>query len=211
MSGLVTEPVASTIVALDEADRLTLTEIAQASDRSVSTVQRAISGLTDAGVVERTSPRGPFRFTDDAPRRALRELAEWRLGKARTDGIVRWVRRDDAVGGFHRPPATIREPRIRQAWPIAIDRIVSSVHPQRIILFGSQARGRARPDSDVDLLVVVDADVDRREMSAEVAGLLADMPFAKDVLVARLDDLDHPLRGSVLADALREGVTVYGR
>jgi predicted nucleotidyltransferase len=210
MDRLMTEPVAMTLVALDESDEATLTQIAQASDRSVSTIQRAIAGLTQAGVVTRMSPRGPFRFTDTAPRRALRDLAEWRLGTARTDGIARWVRRDDAATGFHRPPATIREPRIREAWPIAIERIVSSVQPQRIILFGSQARGGARPDSDVDLLVVMDEDVDRRKMSAEVARLLTDMPFAKDVLVARSADLERPLRGSVIADAVREGVTVYG-
>lgn len=211
MSSLLTEPVASALVALDEADEATLTQIARATGRSVSTVQRAMTGLAEAGVATRVIARGPFRFIESAPRRALRELAEWRLGPARTDAITGWVRRDDAAAGFHRPPATIREPRIREAWPTAIDRIVSSVHPQRIILFGSQARGGARADSDVDLLVVLDGDVDRREMSAKVAGLLADMPFAKDVLVARTRDLEHPLRGSALADAVREGVMVYGR
>jgi predicted nucleotidyltransferase/predicted transcriptional regulator len=211
MDRLMTEPVASALIALDESDEATLTQIAHASGRSLSTVQRAIAGLTDAGVVMRTSPRGPYRFTDAAPRRALRDLAEWRLGAARTQAIARWVRRNDEANDFHRPPATVREARIRQAWPTAIGRIVSAFQPKRIILFGSQARGGARHDSDVDLLVVVDEDVDRRKMSAEVARLLADMPFAKDVLVARSADLEHPLRGSVLADAVREGVTVYGR
>ena len=32
--------------------------------------------------------------------------------------------------------------------------IVQEVEPERIILFGSHARGEARPDSDVDLLVI---------------------------------------------------------
>jgi predicted nucleotidyltransferase len=33
----------------------------------------------------------------------------------------------------------------------AVRRIVESVHPRRIILFGSAARGDGRPDSDLDL------------------------------------------------------------
>ena len=35
------------------------------------------------------------------------------------------------------------------------DQIASEFHPERIILFGSHAHGRARPDSDVDLLVIM--------------------------------------------------------
>jgi len=35
------------------------------------------------------------------------------------------------------------------------ERIVQCFHPLRVILFGSHARGDARPDSDVDLLVVL--------------------------------------------------------
>jgi predicted nucleotidyltransferase len=36
------------------------------------------------------------------------------------------------------------------------DQIAGKFHPRRIILFGSHARGEATPDSDVDLMVVVD-------------------------------------------------------
>jgi predicted nucleotidyltransferase len=210
MDRLMTEPVAMTLIALDESDEATLTQISQASRRPVSTIQRATTALTEAGVVTRTSPRGRFRFTEAAPRRALRELAEWRLGPARTEAIARWVRRNDEAEGFHRPPATVRDARIRQAWPTAIDRIVSSVHPRRIILFGSQARSEARGDSDVDLLVVLDPPVDHRKARVAIKELLADMPFAKDVIVATPEDVERRRFGSVLADAVDEGVTVYG-
>lgn len=53
-----TEPVAAALIALDEADEATLTEIARATDRSVSTVERAMTGLAAAGAVTRVSARG---------------------------------------------------------------------------------------------------------------------------------------------------------
>jgi predicted nucleotidyltransferase len=43
-----------------------------------------------------------------------------------------------------------------------VRRIVEAVHPLRIILFGSRARGDARPDSDLDLLVVMPEGTHRR-------------------------------------------------
>ncbi len=211
MAALLSEPVAATLVALDEADGATLTEIAQASGRALSTIQRAVDGLLTAKVVVRTAPRGEFRYADGAPRRALRQLAEWSLGDRATERITSWVRRNDEATGFHRPPATVRDPRVRGAWPAAIDRIVTAYQPLRVILFGSQARGDSRRDSDVDLVVVFEGEIDRSERRVALTRLLTDMPFAKDVLVARADDMLHPLRGSALAEAVREGVTVYER
>ena len=43
-------------------------------------------------------------------------------------------------------------------------KIVEVFHPTQIVLFGSRARGEARPDSDVDLLVVYDGPLSRREV-----------------------------------------------
>ena len=37
-----------------------------------------------------------------------------------------------------------------------VKRIVKQFDPEQVILFGSQARGDAGPDSDVDLLIVMD-------------------------------------------------------
>ena len=64
-----------------------------------------------------------------------------------------------------------------------VQRIVDGYDPDRIILFGSHAKGEALPDSDVDLLVVKTTDdrpIDRR---IQVERLLADRRLSLDILV----------------------------
>ena len=213
MQSILTEPAASTLLVLDAMDGATLTEIARTTGRPLSTIQRAVNGLVDANVVVRETPRGRLRFSPEAPRQALRELAEWRLGKKDADRIALAARAGSALPAASWPsaPPTIRDERIRAVWPTAIQSIVSTFHPAKVILFGSQARGDAEPDSDVDLLVVFRGEVNRRERRAEILSLLRSMPFAKDVLVATTENVARPLIGSALADAVREGVTVYER
>lgn len=46
---------------------------------------------------------------------------------------------------------------------LMVERIATRVDPERIVLFGSHARGDARPDSDVDLLVVMGVIGSKRE------------------------------------------------
>jgi hypothetical protein len=89
MAGLMTEPVAATIVALDEIGEATLTELAHASGRRVSTIQRAVDALEKADIVVRPTPRGSIRISASAPWRALREVAEWRIGAEPVEVIVR--------------------------------------------------------------------------------------------------------------------------
>ncbi len=158
----------------------------------------------------RDAPRGPVRVAPGAPVSALLELAEWRLGPDMAREI-----RGSARAGLGEAgdwvPATIRDPAIRAALPAAVSAIVREFGPVKVVLFGSQARGNARTDSDVDLLVVFERPIDRREQQARIRRLLRDAPFAKDVLAASVADLEHPLIGSALASAIREGVVLYER
>ncbi|MCX7048333.1 MAG: nucleotidyltransferase domain-containing protein [Candidatus Sumerlaeota bacterium] len=64
-----------------------------------------------------------------------------------------------------------------------IDRIVQRFHPEKIILFGSQARGDATPDSDVDMLIVADTDLPPSERFPAARRLLADYPLAFDLIL----------------------------
>lgn len=61
-------------------------------------------------------------------------------------------------------------------------RIAAEFHPQRIVLFGSRALGTARPDSDVDLLVVMPVKDSTFEASLEILNRI-DPRFAVDLLV----------------------------
>jgi predicted nucleotidyltransferase len=199
MASLLTEPAACALLVIDEAGSANLTEIARAAGTPVSTVQRALDRLAADGVVKRESPRGRFEFARGAPRRALRELAEWRLGGERASVIIRGVsprrERSDLRGELNK----------------AIDEIAKSVQPERVILFGSHARGTATRDSDVDLLVLFDRPIDSREMRVAIRRLLGAMSFPKDVLVARTDEVERAPLGSIVADAARDGVVVYER
>ena len=61
--------------------------------------------------------------------------------------------------------------------------IVEHITPEKVILFGSHARGNPRPDSDVDLMVVVKEPGNQRAKAAEIYRLLAGAGIAKDVVV----------------------------
>jgi predicted nucleotidyltransferase len=90
-------------------------------------------------------------------------------------------------------------------------RIVAAVHPLRIVLFGSAARGEMGSDSDLDVLVVVANGVDTNQASKDIYRGLRGLCFATDVLVIRVGDLlmhgDDP--GMVYCQALMEGRELY--
>ena len=92
-------------------------------------------------------------------------------------------------------------------------RIVEEFAPLRVILFGSQARGEAGPNSDVDLLVVLPSVDDKRETAIRIRRALAHFPVSKDVIVTTPEEIARrgDLVGTVLRPALREGRVVYER
>ena len=94
---------------------------------------------------------------------------------------------------------------------IMTDRIVEGFEPLQIILFGSQARGDADQQSDIDLLVVFSELRDKRETALDIMRALSDLPAAKDILVSTPEELErHRTRiGSVLRYAQREGKVLY--
>jgi HEPN domain-containing protein len=95
-----------------------------------------------------------------------------------------------------------------------LDSIVAHFNPQRVILFGSTARGETGPDSDIDLLVVVDDDAPNEIFTAKsVRAARACYRGAADILPYRASNLRTraQARASLAATVLREGITLYER
>jgi uncharacterized protein len=92
-----------------------------------------------------------------------------------------------------------------------INRVVQTAHPKRLILFGSAARREMTSDSDVDLLVVVEGPVHRRELAARIDRNLHGTPVPVDIVVVTEDDVAQfgSKLGTVLYPALQEGAVVY--
>ena len=92
-------------------------------------------------------------------------------------------------------------------------RIVRLFDPERVILFGSHARGEAGPDSDVDLLVVMDVEGSKLEKSIDIGVALHDFDVPKDVIVVRPDEFAWRKNyiGTIERPAAREGKVLYAR
>jgi len=93
-----------------------------------------------------------------------------------------------------------------------VHRLVAALAPERIYLFGSQARGDAGSDSDYDMLVVVPTSKlprYRRDQAAFAA--LLGIGVAKDVLVLTHDEFERQrtVVCSLPATVEREGVLLY--
>ncbi len=94
-----------------------------------------------------------------------------------------------------------------------VRRIVERFHPDRVILFGSHARGTAGRDSDVDLLVVMPVAGSKREKQLEVRLAVHEFKVPKDIIVTTPEDFEwrKEIPGTVERPAAREGKVVYAR
>jgi predicted nucleotidyltransferase len=94
-----------------------------------------------------------------------------------------------------------------------VKRIVQQFDPEQVILFGSQARGDAGPDSDVDLLVVMDVKGSRLEKTVEIQLALREFLVPLDILVTTPEDFAwrKDVVGTIEWPAAREGKVLYAR
>lgn len=96
-----------------------------------------------------------------------------------------------------------------------VECIIHDHHPEKIILFGSRARGDAKPESDYDLLIVAPVDGNLRQYRRAIYHSLYDLrlPVGKDIIVTTPGEIKRSadLVGTVLAPAVREGLVLYDR
>ena len=92
-------------------------------------------------------------------------------------------------------------------------RIVRRFHPERIILFGSHARGTATADSDVDLLVVMPVAGSKRKQALQIGIAVHDFHVPKDIIVSRPEEFEwrKDVIGTIEYPAVHEGRVLYAR
>lgn len=92
-----------------------------------------------------------------------------------------------------------------------VRRIVDAVHPVRIILFGSAARGEMGPHSDLDVLVVLPAGAQVARAENDIYRGMWGLGFGADIIAVTEEDVRR--HGSnpylIIHTALTEGKEVY--
>ncbi|MBU4272490.1 MAG: nucleotidyltransferase domain-containing protein [Planctomycetes bacterium] len=92
-------------------------------------------------------------------------------------------------------------------------RLAEAAGAERVILFGSYARGQAHDDSDVDLMFVAPSDLPRFKRSRALYCLLRPYPFPMDLVVYTPEEVERSKKSplSFVSTVLREGKTLYVR
>lgn len=92
-------------------------------------------------------------------------------------------------------------------------RLVDGFHPEKIILFGSQARGTADHRSEVDILVVCPIKGKRRHLMLEMDRALSGLDYAFDIIILRPEEfqIDSLIAGTAGRYASKEGKVIYER
>lgn len=112
--------------------------------------------------------------------------------------------------GVYVPPINQRERIPQEAIDDVVRQIVEKFHPQKIILFGSYARGDIRPESDVDLLVVMETTRAGERPSLQIRRALNVM-FGLDIVVYSPQILQQRLAwgDSFLREIIANGKVLY--
>ncbi len=85
--------------------------------------------------------------------------------------------------------------------------------PDKIILFGSRARGQGGPDSDADLLIVMRVNGSKRQRAVQMDLALEGIPLPIDLIVVTPEEVEkyRNAPGTVIPEAVREGKVLYER
>jgi len=95
----------------------------------------------------------------------------------------------------------------------ALRRLVEGFDPERIILFGSQARGSADDRSDADFLVITRVTGGRRALMLKMDRALRGLGLARDIVILTPEEFerDREIPGTIARPAAQEGRVLYER
>ena len=95
----------------------------------------------------------------------------------------------------------------------AVQKIVSELNPEKVILFGSYAYGTPNPHSDVDLLVIMKTRASLKDRSWAVSRLLLPRPFPVDILVKTPKEVEKAVESGdfFIKEILKRGKVMYAR
>lgn len=92
------------------------------------------------------------------------------------------------------------------------ERIVEAVSPEKIILFGSCSRGEADAESDIDLVVVWDSDLNPHKRNLFLSRLFPKRDFSLDIFAFTKEEVERlkDIAGTMVYEAFHNGKVIYG-
>ena len=104
----------------------------------------------------------------------------------------------------------MRERIPQEAIDDTVRQIVEQFHPKQVILFGSYAYGHPRPESDVDLLVVMDTPLKESKQALQIC-LTINYNFGLDLIVRTPATLAQRLAWGdfFLREIIKKGEVLY--
>lgn len=92
------------------------------------------------------------------------------------------------------------------------ERIIKAVSPEKIILFGSYATGEATSDSDLDLVVIWNSDLNSHKRNLFLSRLFPKRDFSLDIFAFTKEEAEKfkDIAGTILYEAFHHGKVIYG-
>ena len=126
-------------------------------------------------------------------------------------GEDRWPRGGTPLVAGVQPPGF--GPVTEEVLAEIVRRIVVTLHPEKVILFGSYVYGTPSDDSDVDLLVILNSHARPVDRYLAVSRLLRPRPFPLDILVKTPEEITQALRkgDAFIGEIMNQGRVLYER
>jgi predicted nucleotidyltransferase len=128
---------------------------------------------------------------------------------------MNWAFREQNRSHWRETVEAIRVPNVderkhipMQAIRAVVRQIAEKFQPEKIILFGSYAHGEPRPESDVDLLVVMDTSLRSRQQRLAISRVLSPRPFPLDIVIRTPQQLKERI---AMGDLFLLEITTQGK